>query len=58
MQYEGEHLWIGTLGHVFVVIAFTASLLSTIAYVIAGKKNKTVSNKKTSKQVIHGQSFK
>ncbi len=39
MQFEGEHLWIGTMGHLFVLIAFTASLLSTIAYFIAGKKN-------------------
>ena len=42
MQYEGEHLWVGTMGHLFVLIAFTASLLSTIAYFIAGKKNQPV----------------
>jgi cytochrome c-type biogenesis protein CcmF len=39
MQFEGEHLWIGKAGHVFVLIAFTASLLSTVAYFIASKKN-------------------
>ncbi|MES2893819.1 MAG: cytochrome c biogenesis protein CcsA [Bacteroidota bacterium] len=39
MQYEGEHLWIGKLGHLFVLIAFTASLLSTIAYFQAAKKD-------------------
>ncbi|MEO6732731.1 MAG: cytochrome c biogenesis protein CcsA [Ferruginibacter sp.] len=39
MQFEGEHLWIGKAGHFFVLVAFTASLLSTIAYFIAGKKN-------------------
>jgi cytochrome c-type biogenesis protein CcmF len=38
MQFEGEHLWVGTLGHSFVLIAFTASLLATIAYFIASKK--------------------
>jgi cytochrome c-type biogenesis protein CcmF len=38
MQFEGEHLWIGKLGHIFVLIAFTASLLATIAYFIAAKK--------------------
>ena len=38
MQFEGEHLWVGKTGHFFVLIAFTASLLSTIAYFIAGKK--------------------
>lgn len=39
MQFEGEHLWVGKAGHLLVLIAFTASLLSTIAYFIAGKKN-------------------
>ncbi|MEP7109036.1 MAG: cytochrome c biogenesis protein CcsA [Ferruginibacter sp.] len=39
MQFEGEHLWIGKTGHFFVLVAFTASLLSTIGYFIAAKKN-------------------
>ncbi len=39
MQFDGEHLWIGKAGHIFVLVAFTASLLSTIAYFIAAKKN-------------------
>jgi len=38
MQFEGEHLWIGKIGHLFVLIAFTASLLATVAYFIAGRK--------------------
>ena len=38
MEFEGEHLWIGQVGHIFVLIAFTASLLSTIAFFIAGRK--------------------
>jgi cytochrome c-type biogenesis protein CcmF len=33
-----EHLFIGDLGHFFVLFAFTASLLSTIAYFIASNK--------------------
>ena len=37
MQFEGEHLWIGQVGHIFVLIAFTASLLSTIAFFTAGR---------------------
>ncbi|MEO6549615.1 MAG: cytochrome c biogenesis protein CcsA [Ferruginibacter sp.] len=41
MQFEGEHLLIGKTGHLFVLIAFTTSLLSTIAYFIAGKKSDT-----------------
>ncbi len=39
MQFEGEHLWIGKFGHFFVLVAFIASLLSTIAYSIASRKN-------------------
>lgn len=38
MEFEGEHLGIGKLGHFFVLLAFTASLLSTIAYFIASNK--------------------
>ena len=33
-----EHLFIGNLGHFFVLLAFTASLLSTVAYFIASNK--------------------
>ena len=42
MQFEGEHLWIGKIGHSFVLLAFTACLLSTIAYFIASFRNDTV----------------
>ena len=42
MQFEGEHLWIGKAGHIFVLLAFTASLLSTIAYSIASRKKDTI----------------
>jgi cytochrome c-type biogenesis protein CcmF len=38
MEFEGEHLLIGKLGHFFVLLAFTASLLATIAYSIAAFK--------------------
>lgn len=38
MKFEGEHLLPGQLGHLFVLIAFTGSLLSTIAYIIASFK--------------------
>jgi cytochrome c-type biogenesis protein CcmF len=32
MRYEGEHLFIGQLGHFLALLAFTASLLSTYGY--------------------------
>jgi cytochrome c-type biogenesis protein CcmF len=38
MEFEGEHLWIGKLGHFFIVLAFVASILSTISYFTAAKK--------------------
>jgi cytochrome c-type biogenesis protein CcmF len=39
MQFEGEHLLPGRIGHFFVILAFVASIISTIAYFIAAKKN-------------------
>ena len=32
MQFEGEHLLPGQIGHFFVLLAFIASFISTIAY--------------------------
>ena len=39
MQFDGEHLLVGKLGHFFVLLSFTVSLLATIGYCIASKKN-------------------
>lgn len=39
MQFEGEHLLPGQLGNLFVIIAFVASLISTIAYFNASRIN-------------------
>lgn len=36
MQFEGEHLLTGQIGHFFVILAFIASIISTIAYWTAG----------------------
>jgi len=38
MEYVGEHLWAGELGHIFVLSAFGFGLLSSIAYFIAENK--------------------
>ena len=38
MKFEGEHLLPGQLGHFFVILAFIASLLSTISFFIASRK--------------------
>ncbi|MBX2934396.1 MAG: cytochrome c biogenesis protein CcsA [Ferruginibacter sp.] len=38
MQFEGEHLLPGQIGHFFVLLAFVASIISTISFFTAGKK--------------------
>lgn len=38
MQFEGEHLLPGQIGHFFVLLAFVASIVSTIAFFTAAKK--------------------
>ena len=38
MQFEGEHLLPGRIGHFFVLLAFVASIISTIAYFTASRK--------------------
>ena len=34
IQYIGEHLWIGKVGHFAIILAFVASILSAISYSI------------------------
>jgi cytochrome c-type biogenesis protein CcmF len=43
IQYIGEHLFIGKLGHFAIVLAFVASILSAIAY-SANAKNESYQN--------------
>ena len=38
MQFEGEHLLPGQIGHFFVLLAFFASIISTIGYFTAARK--------------------
>ncbi|MGG9972650.1 cytochrome c biogenesis protein CcsA [Ferruginibacter sp. SUN002] len=45
MQFDGEHLWIGKIGHFFVLLAFITSLLSTVGYFIASRKNDILEKK-------------
>ena len=39
MKYNGEHLFWGELGHLFAVLSFIASLVSTIAFFKASRNN-------------------
>jgi len=43
IQYIGEHLWIGKVGHFALILAFVASILSAIAY-SANAKNESYKN--------------
>jgi cytochrome c-type biogenesis protein CcmF len=38
MKFEGEHLLPGQIGHFFVLLAFIASIISTIAYFVSSRK--------------------
>ncbi len=38
MEYIGEHLLFGKLGHLFVILAFVASILSALSYFFASKE--------------------
>ena len=42
MLFEGEHLLPGRIGHLFVLLGFIASIISTIAYFTAGRKTDLV----------------
>ncbi len=38
IQYIGEHLWPGRLGHMAIVMGFVSGLLSMAAYIIATER--------------------
>ena len=39
MHFEGEHLLPGRIGHFFIILAFVASIISTIFYFTASRIN-------------------
>lgn len=45
MQFEGEHLLPGQIGQFFVLLAFVASVISTIAFFTASRKNEPIEKK-------------
>ena len=45
MQFEGEHLLPGQIGQFFVLLAFIASIISTIAFATAGYKKDLIEKK-------------
>jgi cytochrome c-type biogenesis protein CcmF len=45
MNFEGEHLFPGQLGHFFVILAFVASILATVSFFTASRTADLVSKK-------------
>jgi cytochrome c-type biogenesis protein CcmF len=45
MQFEGEHLLPGLIGHFFVLLAFIASIISTISFATASYKKDIIEKK-------------
>jgi len=39
IQYLGEHLWVGTVGHLSIILGFVASLFTAFAYYKATNNN-------------------
>ncbi|MCC6837477.1 MAG: cytochrome c biogenesis protein CcsA, partial [Bacteroidia bacterium] len=39
MEYVGEHLWIGKLGNIFVILSFVMALLASVSYFFASRDN-------------------
>ncbi len=39
IQYIGEHVWAGELGHLFTIVSFVGAILGVIAYFLATQRN-------------------
>jgi cytochrome c-type biogenesis protein CcmF len=39
MEYVGEHLWVGKVGNLFVILSFAFALLASISYFFAARDN-------------------
>lgn len=42
INYSGEHLWFGALGHGLVVLAFVTAILAAITYLISYKSRRDI----------------
>jgi cytochrome c-type biogenesis protein CcmF len=57
MEYIGEHLWIGKIGNVFVILSFVFALLASISYFFAAQNNDEAASWKRIARIafrIHG----
>jgi len=58
IQYVGEHLWVGGLGHFLIVLSFVASILSFISYFVNTKsQDATWRLMARSSFIVHGLSL-
>ncbi len=57
MEYIGEHLWVGKVGNVFVILSFVFALLASISYFFSAQEKESASSWKRIARVsfrIHG----
>jgi cytochrome c-type biogenesis protein CcmF len=57
MEYIGEHLWIGKLGNLFVILSFVFALLASVSYYFASRDDHDSSSWKNLARIafrIHG----
>lgn len=54
INYIGEHLWAGQLGHLFIVSAFVSALFAAISYAFAAKNDAAFSEWKTLSRTAFG----
>ena len=39
--YQGEHLWVGNIGHAFIILGFVTALLSAVSYFLSVRERNT-----------------
>ena len=54
IQYIGEHIWAGNLGHGFVIVAFVSALMAAISYAFAVKGEKSWKQLGRTMFLVHG----
>ena len=60
MEYTGEHLWVGFVGHALAILAFVSSLLAAFAYAKGASKNNALEDQQNWKRIgrysflVHG----
>jgi cytochrome c-type biogenesis protein CcmF len=53
INYIGEHIWAGNLGHAFVILAFVSSLMAAVSYFFGVKGDKSWRNLGRTMFLVH-----